>query len=139
MKNTRRIVAGRPAAHTVEFAIVSLVFFVVILGIVEMCRVLMVCHLLEEAARRGCRTVVIEGTSNTDAQTAIDNYLPTSGVNGYTMTVLVNDVVANASTANSDDEVTVKVSVPISSVTWIPGNTYFFSGTLTEQSTLRRE
>jgi Flp pilus assembly protein TadG len=131
--------AARAAVHSVEFAIVSLVFFTVVLGIFEMCRVFMVCHLLSEGSRRACRTIVVEGTSNTDAQTALDNYLPNSGVNGYSMSVLVNDVVANASTANADDEVTVKVSVPVSSITWIPGRALFFTGSLTEQSTLRRE
>lgn len=116
-----------------------MVFFLIVLGLIEMCRVLMVCHMLHEASRRGCRAAVIEGTSNTDAQTAIDNYLHGNYVNGYSMTVLVNDAVANANTANADDEVTVQISVPISSITWIPGQTYFFSGTVTEQYTLRRE
>jgi Flp pilus assembly protein TadG len=116
-----------------------MVFFLIVLGLIEMCRVLMVCHMLHEASRRGCRAVVVEGTANTDAQTAIDNYLQVNYVNGYSTTVLVNDAVANANTANADDEVTVQISVPISSITWIPGQTYFFSGTVTEQYTLRRE
>src|SRR5947209_3941159 len=86
----------RSAAHTVEFAVVSVVFFITIFCIIEMCRVLMVCHLLNEAARRGCRAIIVEGTSNTTAQTAVDNYLSASGVSGYTTTVQVNDAVANA-------------------------------------------
>jgi Flp pilus assembly protein TadG len=129
----------RRAAHILEFAVVSIVFFVIVLGIIEACRMLMVCRMLSDASFRACRTVVIEGTANSDAQSAIDAYLPSIGISGYSMTVLVNDTVADASTANANDEVTVQVSVPVSSVTWIPGQTFFFSGSLMQQSTLRRE
>jgi Flp pilus assembly protein TadG len=119
--------------------VVALVFFTMVFCIIEMDRALMVCHLLSEASRRGARAAAIEGTSNTDVNSAVDNYLPTAGVTGYTTTVLVNDAVANANTANATDEITVKVSVPASSTSWNPAVTFFFNGTFTEQYTLRRE
>ena len=119
------IKSGRSGAHAVEFVLVSMVFFLLLIGIIEMSRVLMVCHLLNEAARRGARTGVIEGTSDTDVKTAVDDYLTDSGVSGQNTTVLVNDAVANASTANSNDEVTVQVTVAVSDITWIPGKSVF--------------
>jgi Flp pilus assembly protein TadG len=128
----------RNGGVTLEFAIVAPIVFFFVLGLIEVCRGLMVSHLLTKAARQGCRKAVIEGKSNTDITAAVNAALNPAGISGDSITVEVNDKVANAWTAVANDEITVIVSVPVSDVTWVPV-TRFLRGTLSGQYTLRRE
>ena len=128
----------RTGANTVEFAVIAPVFFMFILGLIEVGRGIMVVHLLTNAARVGARTGVIEGTSTAQITTAVNNSLTQQGITSDTVSVQVNDGSADASTANAGDEITVKVSVPVSKVTWLPGGQYLH-GNISGQFTLRRE
>jgi Flp pilus assembly protein TadG len=128
----------RPGANTVEFAIIAPVFFMFVLGLIEVGRGIMVVHLLTNAARVGARTGVIEGTSTAQIKTAVVNCLNQQGISAETTTVQVNDGSADASTANAGDEITVLISIPVSKVTWLPGGQYL-NGTISGQFTLRRE
>jgi Flp pilus assembly protein TadG len=130
--------AGRRGGHAVEFAVVGTVMFVFILGLIEVGRAFMVVHLLTNAARQGCRIGVLPGKANSDVLTAVNGTLNAQGIRGDTATVQVNDNTADVANAKSGDEVTVIVSVPVSSVTWLPG-TGFLRGTLSSRYTLRRE
>jgi Flp pilus assembly protein TadG len=129
---------GRAGAAAVEFAVVGSVFVILVLGIIEIGRALMVEHLLTNAAREGARLGVVEGKSTSDITTATYAALSGMGISGDVATVEVNDNVADASTANPTDEITVLVSVPVSKITWLPVPKYL-SGSLTAQYTLRRE
>jgi Flp pilus assembly protein TadG len=128
----------RRGAHAVEFAVVSSVMFVFILGLVELSRGFMVQHLLTNAARTGCRIGILPGKANSDITTAVNSTLSSQGIRNDTITVQVNDNSADVSSAKTGDEVTVLVSIPVASVTWIPG-TGFLRGTISGQYTLRRE
>ncbi len=130
----------RRGATLVEFAFVAPVFFLIVLGIIEIGRACMVTELLTEAARRACRQGVIEGTSSSSIQAAATNYLTSVGVSGETANVYVNDSPAgstNVSTMPAYTEITVVVTVPASSVAWAPP--WFVTGTLSGQYTMRRE
>jgi Flp pilus assembly protein TadG len=128
----------RRGAAAVEFAVCGIALVTLILGIFELSRLLMVQHQLTNAARVGCRTGIVPGKSNSDITTAVNNFLTTQSINTDTVTVQVNDNTGNVSNANSGDEVTVKVSVAVSTVSWVPVLRYF-NGTLTGQYTLSRE
>jgi Flp pilus assembly protein TadG len=128
----------RRGATTVEFAMVCPVFFLFVLGIIEVGRGLMVTHLLTNAARVGCRTGILQNQSTQQITTAVVNSLSQQGIRSEVTTVQVNDGVADASTAKSGDEITVIVSVPVGKVTWLPGG-QFLKGNLSGQFTLRRE
>lgn len=128
----------RPGAAAVEFAVVASVFFMVILGIVEISRALMVHHLLTHAARKGARLGIIEGKTTSDITTVTKAALTSMGVNGEIATVEVNDITVDASTAQMNDEITVLVTVPVSSISWVPIPKYL-SGSISSQYTLRRE
>jgi Flp pilus assembly protein TadG len=111
------------------------VFLLFVFGLIQVARCIMAVHQLNNAARIGCRTAVIEGKSNSDVSTAVTTNLSGQGITGQTVTVLVNGATANASTAQAGDAITVQVSVPIQNVAWVPGDV----GTLTGQYSLRRE
>jgi Flp pilus assembly protein TadG len=128
----------RSGATTVELAVVAPFLFLVILGIFEIGRGLMVIHLLNNAALAGCRTGIIEGKTTDNIKTVVINSLKPTGISAETTTVQVNDGSSDASSAKVGDEITVTVKVPISSVSWVPV-TQFISGSLQGQYTMRRE
>jgi Flp pilus assembly protein TadG len=132
--------ACRVGATLVEFVPVSLAFFILILGIFEIGRAFMVQHLLTNAAREGCRVGVLQGRSNAQITAAVNNKLANQGINGDAASVQVNDGTADASTANSGDEITVKVTIPVSKMTWLPFTNYIAGNlNINSQYTLRRE
>ena len=98
----------------------------------------MTIHMLNNAARAGCRVGVIEGKATSDISTTVTNVLSAQGMTAEGVTVEVNDGSADASTAQAGDEITVIVSIPASKVTWVPGGSYL-RGNLSGQYTLRRE
>ncbi len=130
----------RRAASAVEFALVSLVLFPMVLGIIEIGRGLMVIHMLSCAAQRGCRCAIIEGHSDSDVKPVVENTAAAGGVtlSDSNVTIEVNNATANCNTANANDEITVIVSVPVSQVTWVPCMQHLI-GNLSAQYTLTRE
>src|SRR5262245_20161635 len=135
----RRAKSGqRRAATSVEFAVVSLVFFTMVFALVELGRGLMSDYLVVNAAREACRTGVVPSRSNDAITQAATDALARSKISGATVTVLVNGAEANASTAKTGDSITVTVSVPVASVSWLPFVRYL-SGNLTGTYTLQRE
>jgi Flp pilus assembly protein TadG len=128
----------RRGTTTVEFALVIPVFFLFVLGLVEVGRGFMACHLLTHAARVGCRQGILQSQTTATITTAVTDKLTSQGITGATTTVQVNGVVADASTANSNDDITVIVSVPVADITWVPVSR-FLQGNITGQYTLRKE
>jgi len=128
----------RGAATAVEFAVVAPIFFVFVLGFIEVGRGFMVQHLMTNAARQGCRVAIIEGKTNTDVSNAVYAVLSAQGLSGDTVTVQVDDAAGNASSAQPGDEISVTVSIPTSSVTWVP-KAQFLLGTISGKYTMRRE
>jgi Flp pilus assembly protein TadG len=131
----------RRAASAVEFAVVIPVFFLFVFGLIELGRGLMAQHLVTNAARQACRVGVIEGKTYGDVQGAAITYLAAQGISGEGVTIQVNDVTDTSANfaPNAGDEITVLVSVPTSSVSWVPGANYLLGGTITGKYTLRRE
>jgi Flp pilus assembly protein TadG len=128
----------RLGATALEFAIVAPVFFLFVLGIFEIGRGIMVRHLLTNAARRGCRLGIIEGTSTAQINTVTAAALASTGINGDTVTVLVNNGSSDAANAVAGDQIAVFVSVPAQNVSWVP-KLQFLSGSISGQYTMRRE
>lgn len=131
----------RRGAFTAELALIAAIFFVMILGIIEFARAFMVMELLNEGARRGCRVGAIEGTTTQQIKDATTNFLSSVMVGGATASVTINDGVNNIQEAQNVPaytEITVNVSVPVTSVSWVPGF-IFPSGTLQGQWTMTRE
>ena len=63
----------------------------------------------------GCRTAILPGKATSDVSTAVSGYLSAFSLSSATTTVKVNGTVADASTANRTDVITVTVSIPVSS------------------------
>ena len=109
---------SRRAAATVEFAVIAPVFVALFLGAFEISRGLWAKEILSDAARRACRTGCQPDTSNATIIQDVKDILRDNNIDqtSATITILVNDVAVDASTAKQDDKISVKVSVPVSKI-----------------------
>jgi Flp pilus assembly protein TadG len=137
---------GRRGVAAVEFAVVASLLFVLILGIIEMGRAMMVLEMLNNAARNGARVGSLQGAVKSDVTDptsgAIAQALANSGINGWTATVSDNGTaLANASdsTGVSGDTLTVTVQVPYNNVTWLPTSMFLAGRTLGSTVVMRHE
>ena len=126
---------NRRAAAAVEFAVVAPVFFLLVFGMIEYGRMVMVYQVLTNASREGARAAVLDGATTTSVTTAVNSYLSAAAVSGATVTVSPNP----PSGAQYGDPVTVTVSVPFSQVSWLPTPMYLGSQTLSSATVMRRE
>jgi len=126
----------RRGAAAVEFAFVAPVFFLMVFGLIEFGRMVMVQQIITNASREGARVGVLDGTTGADVLSAVDNYLTGASVAGATITV---DPV-EPSTAGYGEPVTVTVAVPFSQVSWLPSPMFISGGTeLSASTVMRRE
>jgi Flp pilus assembly protein TadG len=125
----------RRGAAVVEFALVAPIFFALILGIIEFGRMLMVQEILVNAAREGARAAILPGETDTQVTTTVSNYLSVSGISGYTETLSPT----LSSNPASGTALTLTVSVPCTTVSWLGGSTWFNGKTLTSSVAMIKE
>ena len=155
--NTRILAAGedrpqkgccscrkRRGAAAVEFAIVAPLFFLLVFGMIEFGRMVMVQQILTNASREGARKAVLDGSTTTDVTDTVITHMGDAQITIDTSNITINP--ANPATANYGDPITVTVSVPFSQVSWLPTNmlAHFLPAgqtdiTLTAQTVMRRE
>jgi Flp pilus assembly protein TadG len=114
------------------------VFFLLVFGMVEYGRMIMVQQVITNAAREGARVGVLDGSALSDVTTAVNNYLTASKI----PTGLSNEITVTPNPPSSQttgNPVTVTVTIPFNKVSWLPTPLYLGSTTLTATSVMRRE
>jgi Flp pilus assembly protein TadG len=123
------------------------VFLIVVAGIMEFGRALMVMNLVTNAAREGARMAVIDGCTNSEVTTSINSFLTQSlGQPGSAATTTITvapatgnpDPLNQVGNATTRDLITVKVQIPYNSVALISGK-YLAGKNLTGISSMRHE
>jgi Flp pilus assembly protein TadG len=125
----------RKGAAAVEFALVAPVFVLLVFGMIEYGRMVMVQQVITNASREGARRAVLDGVTSADVTNTVTTYLTNGAVSGATVTLNPT----NPASASSGSPVTVTVSVPYTAVSWLPSPFFLGSATLTSTSTMRRE
>jgi len=125
----------RLAAAAVEFAVVAPVFLLLVFGMIEYGRMVMVYQILTNASREGARAAVLDGATTSSVTTSVNTFLTDAFISGATVTVSPNP----PSGAQYGDPVTVTVSIPFSQVSWLPSPMYLGGRTLTSATAMRRE
>ncbi len=100
----------------VEVALASPILFLVFFGLVEFSRVSMIKAITEDASYYGARAAIVPGGSRTAAETAANSTLAAAYVKNTTVTV------EPATITEATESVTVTVSVPLNSNSWIVPN-----------------
>src|SRR5262245_35915909 len=75
----RPTLARRWGAVNVEMALVLPLFTTLVFGIIEFGRGFMIGQLVTNAAREGARRAILDGSTNSDVTTFIQNFMYTSG------------------------------------------------------------
>jgi Flp pilus assembly protein TadG len=129
---------NRRGAAVVEFAIVAPIFFLLIFGMIEFGRVVMVQQLLTNASREGARLGVLNDSTSTQVKDKVVSYLA-----GTKITIAASNVnvvyAADSSGGGGGESVTVTVSVPFNQVSWLPSPMFLKGKTLSASSGMRRE
>jgi Flp pilus assembly protein TadG len=127
----------RRGAAAVEFAVVSPVFFLLVFGMIEYGRMVMVQQVVTNAAREGTRVAVLDGSTTASVKTAAINAMAAGNVTITTSNVTVSpDPPTNATFG---DPVSVTVTVPFNQVSWLPSPMYLGGKSMTATTTMRRE
>jgi Flp pilus assembly protein TadG len=138
---------NRRGAATVETALVLPIFFMVLLGMVEVGRAFMVSQLLTNAAREGARVAIMTNSTNTEVTNTVTDIVErTVGVtpSEVTVSIIVTPYPGNPSTGNDvslakkRDLCEVEVRVAYARVNMIPIK-YLSGATLTGQAAMRHE
>lgn len=88
-----------------------------VLGMIEIGHAIMIKESLSDAAQKACRMAAQPG--KTTAQAEVDNIMSDLGITGYTTTILVNgNAVTDIASATHNDQISIKVSVPVSQIVW---------------------
>lgn len=124
----------RKAAAIVEFAVVAPVLFLLVFGMLEFSRLMMVEQILGNASREGARKAALPGTTQSDVTTAVNSYLSGSGITGATVSVT-----PDPASAASGAAVTVNVQVPFAKVSWLPQPVFLGTAKVNASVVMRKE
>jgi Flp pilus assembly protein TadG len=125
----------RRGAAAVEFAVVAPIFLLLVFGMIEYGRMVMVQQVLTNASREGARVAVLDGSSAQQVQDTVNQYLNSGSIQGAA--IAINP--PNPATAGFGDPVTVTVDIGFSKVSWLPSPMYLGGKTLTATTVMRRE
>ena len=125
----------RNGAAVIEFAVVSPVLILLLLGMIECGRMIMVQQLITTAVREGARIAIMEGNSASNATDAVESFLASCGITGTKIDVKPDIM----SIVPHGEPITVTVSVPFADVSWLPSPFFLANTTLSSSATMRRE
>jgi Flp pilus assembly protein TadG len=119
-----RPVQSRNGIAAVELAVIMPLVAILLLGLLEVGRIVQVNEILNNAAREGARKASTGINTFADVQTTVQNYLTNAGITNQTgLVVTVYDVTQNnsgpqfnPSTAVWLDQLQVTVSLPLANV-----------------------
>lgn len=124
----------RSGVAAVEFAVIAPIFFLMVVGILEFGRALMVQQVIVSAARVGARQAVTLNATTAGVTTAVTDYADNAAVPG--VSVVVNP---SPNSAAAGDIITVTTSVNFDQVSWLPTPWFLGGNTLTSASSMRKE
>ena len=126
--------ANRRGVAAVEFAIVAPLFFMLLVGIIEIGRALMVQQVLINASRVGAREAVTLSSTESAAIDAATDFAEGVGISGIDV-----DVSPDPASAAAGDAITVDVAIDFAEVSWMPAPWFMGGKTLTSSSVMRKE
>jgi Flp pilus assembly protein TadG len=118
-------------AVVVEMAVLAPLLLTIMLGIIEFGWVFMVRQTMTTAARGGARVATLQGTTETDIEDRVNDYMSPSGLSTYTITI--------TRATEEDPTETVRIQIPYADVSLVGG---YFGPTnfnLSATSSMRKE
>ena len=137
----------RRGAACVEFAVLSPILLILILGIIDVGQFVNVGQSVSNASREGARVAARQATTNVSkVEAAVKNYLTDMHTNLPSSAVQVTVVNSGSTVAGADlatvatgSTISVQVVVQFDAVRWINGLTFLNGRTVTRTTMSRRE
>lgn len=102
-----------------EFALVAPLFFLLLFGIMEMGRGMMVQQMMVNATREGAREAALPEATVSSVKASVVDFLTDSSINIGPEDVTVSP---NPATAFNNEQISVELAILFSDVSWIPGS-----------------
>jgi len=125
----------RQGVAAVEFALVAPIFFLMILGMIEFGRMMMVQQIITNASREGARIAVLDGATTEEITTSVSNFLCNASIPSAAITVAPDP----PNSAGYGEPVTVTVSTPFDQVSWLPSPIFLGGQQVVASTAMRRE
>ncbi len=129
-KSSRR--SSRRGALTVEFALCSAVFFLVVMAGFEFTRYTFARHSVDQAAYEAARVAIVPGKTANQIQTQAQQFLSAAGIRNATITITPSVFTTTTET------VTVDIQCSFTDNSWIPP-TFLRTATIRSTITLDHE
>ncbi len=136
----------RRGAAVVEMAVIAPIFILVLFGMLEFGRLVMVQQTVNNAAREGARVAASEKTTGRQTVTVahvrqtVTDYLSDQSIPVNTIAISADGVaITNLAAVPIDTQITVTVTVDFASVSYLPTAKFMTEKTMTATSTMRRE
>jgi hypothetical protein len=126
---------NRRGAAVVEFAVVAPVFFLLVFGMIEYGRLVMVQQVITNASREGARQAVLDGATSSEVRTSVTNYLTGASIGGATVSFDPDPLAG----AEFGEPIEVTVTVPFNQVSWLPTPMFLGGRTMSAVTVMRRE
>lgn len=126
----------RRGAAAVEFAVVAPLLFLMVFGMIEYGRMVMVQQLLTNASREGARVAILQSSENSDVEAAVIDKI------GGIIPVTTSDIAITpnpVSSAVSGQTISVEVSINFSQVSWLPSPLFLGATQLSASTSMRKE
>lgn len=127
-------IRNRNGVAAVEFALVVPLFLLLVFGIIEFGRALMVQQVLVNASREGARLAVLDSASSANVVNTVSDYLQDASIDIPQSGISVSP---DPAAVINNQQITVSVSVPFSEVSWMPP--FIYNGNLQASTTMRSE
>ena len=129
-----KIKTKRRGAAAVEFAIVLPILVLLVFGMIEFGRMLMVQQMIVNSAREGARHAILNGSSLQSTTARVENYLVNAGITDPEITIS-----PDPEKVGTSEPVTVGVRVPFTDVSWLPTPMFLGQKSLESQSVMFHE
>ena len=126
---------SRRGGAAIELALTAPFLLMLILGMVELARALMVQQVLTNASRVGARAAVLDTATVNSVELAVEDYLRDYAINSANIEVSPNP----PTSAIPGDPVSVTIAVEYTDVAWLPLPEYMGDATQTATAVMRRE
>ncbi len=135
-RNSRRnSPRARRGAAAVEFAVVAPLIFLLMFGIIEIGRMMMVKHYAINASREAARKAVLPNADAGAIEAAAMSELSAASVHAAQVTFTPADL----SAAPQGSQVVVSVEVNPEDVSWLPSTLYMGGKRIEASTTMRKE
>ncbi|MHB8973487.1 MAG: TadE/TadG family type IV pilus assembly protein [Pirellulaceae bacterium] len=114
---------------------VAPVFLLLVFGMIEYGRMVMVQQVITNASREGARVAVLDGATALQVTNTVNQYLTAGSITGAVIAIDPT----NPTDAGFGDPVTVTVDIGFSQVSWLPSPMYLGGRTLSATTVMRRE